>query len=143
MLGSYKRNPKLHSSVYAEAPKDATHYNKFKPCKFLRKFGPGNAYFSASRRSWVEYYNISQGKLDLAAAEPLYPLTFRVNPYDVAIVDGATTAAPVYQTQQELIDENKSLAKQIVKLEARLEKKRCYRTANAKKISAWNIIMDT
>jgi hypothetical protein len=162
MLGSYKRNPKLADSVYAEAPKDATHYNKLKPCKFLRKVGLGNAYFSASR-SWVEYYNTSQGKLDLAAAEPLYIPTIRGKPGTVLSGDEwdsslsifpkeilmqiaeskAQQVAPKYQTQQELLDENVSLENQVEKLQLRINKKQAFWEANARKITAWAVILDT
>jgi hypothetical protein len=145
----YKLNPKLPRSVYAEAPKDATHYNKFRPSKFLRKVGRGSAYFSASR-IWVKYHT-NQGKVDLAAAEPLYLPTFRVNPYDVGktatviIVDGSSgdPVAPVYQTRQELLDENVSLENQVEKLQLRINKKKAFWEANARKITAWAVILDT
>jgi hypothetical protein len=144
MLGSYKRNPKLHSSVYAEAPKDATHYNKLKPCKFLRKFGPGNAYFSAIRRSWVEYYNTRQGKLDLAAAEPLYIPKILGKPGTVLLADDCIPDPKrEYQTQQELLDENVSLENQVEKLQLRINKKQAFWEANARKITAWAVILDT
>jgi hypothetical protein len=143
MLGSYKRNPKLHSRVYAEAPKDATHYSKNALVKFLKVNGVGEVSYFTARRAWTSYYNCHTSGAYVAAAEPLYLPTWRVNPYDVAIVDGATTAAPVYQTQQELLDENVSLENQVEKLQLQINKKKAFWEANARKITAWAVILDT
>jgi hypothetical protein len=143
MLGSYKRNPKLPLSVYAEAPKDATHYNKNTPCKFLKVRGVRDIAYFGTQYGWTRYHYQPRAREHLEGAEPLYLPTFRVNPYDVAIVDGATTAAPVYQTQQELLDENVSLENQVEKLQLQINKKKAFWEANARKITAWAVILDT
>jgi cell division septum initiation protein DivIVA len=47
-----------------------------------------------------------------------------------------------YQTEQELLEENRSLEKQIDKLRETINKKTAFYRANAEKIDAWAVILD-
>jgi hypothetical protein len=158
----YKLNPKLPRSVYAEAPKDATHYNKNTPCKFLKVRGDREIAYFGTQYGWTRYHYQPRAREHLEGAELLYIPTIRGKPGTVLSEDEwdsslsifpkeilmqiaeskAQQVAPKYQTQQELLDETASLQKQIVKLEARIEKKRNYRKANIRKIEAWRILME-
>jgi hypothetical protein len=162
MLGSYKRNPKLPLSVYAEAPKDATHYNKTTPCKFLKVRGDREIAYFGTQYGWTRYHYQPRALEHLAAAEPLYIPTIRGKPGTVLSEDEwdssrsifpkeilmqiaeskAQQVAPKYQTQQELLDENASLEKQIDKLRETINKKTAFYRANAEKIDAWAVILD-
>jgi hypothetical protein len=139
----YKLNPKLPLRVYAEAPKDATHYNKLKPCKFLKVRADREIAYFGTQYGWTRYHSQPRAREHLEGAELLYIPTIRGKPGTVLLGDDCIPDPKrEYQTEQELLEENRSLEKQIVKLEARLEKKRNYRKANDRKLMGWNLIME-
>lgn len=59
---------------------------------------------------------------------------------DTVIVDDP--AAEHIQSHDELVAENESLAKQIRKLEARVERKKEFQRQNVRKIAAWQVILE-